>query len=81
MVHKTHTLVLNPSAFKHQNQAEETLSITLVELTALWLAQKIQGEQIFNKQLIQLIQKDIKGLRKIFNIFSEDSILSGDEQL
>ena len=47
MVHKTHTLVLNPSAFKHQNQAEETPSITLVELAALWLAQKIQEEQIF----------------------------------
>ena len=44
------TLTQNDDAFEYQDQVEGVLSITLVELTALWLARSMLEEQIFRFQ-------------------------------
>ena len=55
MKHKIHaclgsqlkTLTQNADAFKYQDQVEGILSMPLVELAALWLAQSMLEEHIF----------------------------------
>ena len=47
LVSQLKTLTQNDDAFEYQDQVEGVLSIPLVELTALWLAQSMLEEQIF----------------------------------
>ena len=55
MKHKIHaclasqlkTLMQNADAFEYQDQVEGVLSMPLIELVALWLAQSMLEEQIF----------------------------------
>ena len=41
------TLTQNADAFEYQNQVEGVLSMPLIELAALWLAQSMLEKQIF----------------------------------